>query len=106
MRAAVLCLLALQAGCDGTSASDKAKLNDARYRATLESRGVGRFQLVPAANDYPPLLLDTVTGCVDVISKSGNYAKSPVFSGGSVDHACLGDMPRDTERQVMETLRK
>ena len=105
MKGAIICSLLLLAGCD-QAPKDPATLNDAKYRARMENRGIGRFQLVPGGNDYPPLLLDTVTGCVEVISKSGVFSKTPVFSGGSADHACLGDMPRDTERQVTEILRK
>ena len=101
MKALAVMPLLLLAACD--QSGERAKLADAKYRATLESRGIGRFQMIPASGEFPPFVLDTVTGCVEVVSSVGGFQKMPV---GVSDKACLGDMPHDTEREIMETLKK
>jgi hypothetical protein len=98
-------LVATLGACDAHGEAGK-KLDDAKYRATLESRGIGRFQLVQASGQYPAFVLDTVTGCLFQIhanENNGLIQKLPVVVD---DNACLGDMPRDQEREIMETLKK
>jgi hypothetical protein len=95
-------------GCDRLTERGAAspKLADARYRATLENRGIGRFEIIPASGDYPPLFLDSVTGCVEQIrvnATDGLIQKLPIATS---DSACLGNMPRDRERERMEVLNR
>ena len=106
MRVLLLALLATVGGCDRVN-SQNDKLKDAQYRATMQSRGIGRFQIVPASGSYPPLLLDTVTGCVDQIHQNTNTAILQKLPIDADDRACVfGAMPRDIERSDMEILRK
>ena len=102
---ALIAAVALLPACHGKERPD-GKLDDAKYRATLASRGVGRFQIVTATESYPPLVLDTATGCVWRISDAGNgFSKQPL-TGNSSDEGCLGNMPPDQERRIMEIVKK
>ena len=50
--------------------------------------GAGRYQAIPANGFYPPMILDTKTGCVDqVVLEDKTFVTNPVFVGNNFSEA-------------------
>ena len=79
-------------------------LGEAKFRADMANRGVGRFQIVPATGKYPPLFLDTVTGCVSQLNFDIVTGELELLQLVHSEKTCSGDLPGDNVREAMERM--
>jgi hypothetical protein len=89
VRAVALLIFMALLGCSEKKALSKEEHdNTDKFLSRLRDReGIGRFQLIPAANNEEVFLLDTATGCIEVLMrfKSKNEPNISVWMRKFVD---------------------
>ena len=98
MRRAFILVPLILTACDANTASTGPRRE---WVADAVSAQKGRYQLIPASVSFPPLMLDTATGCVKSISVGQDGQVK--FSGVTLGDDLKADLDKCNQHLFLRT---